>query len=87
MKHQRYPEAFDHVHSMDPDFDFDEIASDDPTAFEKTLDISEGSLYKNHEDQQHSLEIRRSIESHLEKRRLRKQLDYYLDDDFALDDE
>lgn len=62
----------------------------DSEASEEELgDIEEdlGDIEKDRHSSRHSLEVRRAIEDHLERTRLRKELDYLYDDDFANDNE
>ncbi|MGE3921013.1 MAG: PA3496 family putative envelope integrity protein [Gammaproteobacteria bacterium] len=64
---------------LDPEAD---STSEIEEEIEEIVDLSE---LKNKKDR-HSLEVRRAIEEHLEKIRLRREIDYLFDDDFFNDE-
>lgn len=62
-------------------FDTDEFTTDDEALLEEEL-RGEAKKTKS-QTKTFSLQARRAIEDHLEQRRLRKELDYLFDDEFA----
>lgn len=74
--------ATDGVLSSDEELEFDEEGGESAIALEG-LDV--GEIEKSKTKTYFSLKARRAIEDHLEKRRLRKELDYLFDDGFAKD--
>lgn len=75
----------------DDELSFDQDSEDSEFSTEKEVDASltdeedpeEILANKKTKAQTFSLQARRAIEDHLEQRRLRKELDYLYDDEFA----
>jgi len=96
MVYKETPEeiaAEGHDEEMDEETLSGELSSDEELEFEgkgETIalegldDVSD--LSKSKTKPCFSLKARRAIEDHLEKRRMRKELDYLFDDGFAEDD-
>ncbi len=80
MEYEDSSENLDDEYSRNVSADDD--VDDEETDLEEIDDESEAS-----DKSRPNLEVRRAIEDHLERTRLRKELDYLFDDEFGRDDE
>lgn len=63
----------------------DDAALDDEEVISEDNDVHRSMKGKD-KPAEHSLEVRRAIEDHLERSRLQKDLDYLFDDEFTEDE-